>query len=378
MSNLKYHESIPSNNKTSYDPDDLVDFEFESFGRDLVKNSIELSGTLQVFKTVAGTQTRVLKDDAGALFLDKNSGAHSIIENIACSTLNQGNLESIGFSYPRFVSMSSALTKTSQDKNNVSDVLEWIYPDKELSDSILREGVLSDNVPNTVNFDQDFNFKPHIVFNRTDQNVAFSKTGKMRVSFNLSSVEKMIEDKLTVNNLESLTFKILNLKLFYRTVPEDPTIKSIISQKITPLKTTISSTLASMSLNVPSQSATGCSISFQKVANEGDKTKNNNQLEKINISGLQFFFNSANSYLNYKLESLSEILMRGLKSVSPSNDEGTYEINNKDLGNNENFIVGSDLDGIIDLSQNSFEVQIESDLSTNTNVYLMFHSLVSM
>ena len=70
--------------------------------------------------------------------------------------------------------------------------------------------------------------------------------------------------------------------------------------------------------------------------------------------------------------------MRGLKSVSPSNDDATYQINNKDLGNNENFIVGSDLDGIIDLSQNSFEVQIESDLSSNTNVYLMFHSLISM
>ena len=377
MSNLKYHEVTPTNNKTEYSDDDLVDFEFNSFGRDLVRNSIELSATLQVFKTVSGTQSRVLKADTGKLFLDKNSGVHSIIENVSCSTMNQGNLENIGFSYPRFVSMLNVLQKRSQDKNNMSDVLEWRYPDKELSDSVLRQGVVTDNTETQL-FDQSFNFKPQIVFNRTDQNISFSKTGAMRISMNLSTVQKMIEDKLTVANLENLSYKLTNFKLFYRSVPEDPTIKTIIAQKFTPLKTTISSTLANMSLNVPSQSATGCSISFQKVSNEGDKSNNNNQLEKVNITGLQFFFNSANSYLNYKLSSVSEILLRALKSISPKNDEAMYQITNQNFGNNENYIVGSDLDGIIDLSQNSFEVQIESDLTANTNVYLMFHSLISL
>ena len=374
---IKYHEVIPTNNKIEYTDDDLVDFEFLSNGRDLVKNSIELSGNFQLFKSVSGTQTRVLKADAGKVFLDPNAGIHSIIENVSCSTLNQGSIENIGFSYPRFVSMMNVLKKRSQDKNNISDVLEWKYADKEVSDSVLRQGVVTDNTQTQL-FDQSFNFKPLIVFNRTDQNISFSKTGSMRISMNLSTVQKMIEDRLTVANLDNLSVKITNFKLFYRSVPEDVTIKSIIAQKITPLKTTISSSLATMSLNVPSQSATGCSISFQQVANEGATSKNNSQLEKINISGLQFFFNYANSYLNYKLTSLSEILMRGLKSVSPSNDEAMYQITNQNLGNNENFIVGSDLDGIIDLSKNSFEVQIESDLTANTNVYLMFHSIISM
>ena len=374
---IKYHEVIPTNNKIEYTDDDLVDFEFLSNGRDLVKNSIELSGNFQLFKSVSGTQTRVLKADAGKVFLDPNAGIHSIIENVSCSTLNQGSIENIGLAYPRFVSMMNVLKKRSQDKNNISDVLEWKYADKDVSNVMLRQGLVTDNTQTQL-FDQSFNFKPLIVFNRTDQNISFSKTGSMRISMNLSTVQKMIEDRLTVANLDNLSVKITNFKLFYRSVPEDVTIKSIIAQKITPLKTTISSSLATMSLNVPSQSATGCSISFQQVANEGSSSKNNSQLEKINISGLQFFFNYANSYLNYKLTSLSEILMRGLKSVSPSNDEAMYQITNQNLGNNENFIVGSDLDGIIDLSKNSFEVQIESDLTANTNVYLMFHSIISM
>ena len=80
MNSIKYHEVIPSNNKTFYTADDLLDFEFHSIGRDLVRNSIEISATLQVFKTVSGTQARVVKTDAGKLFLDKSAGAHSIIE----------------------------------------------------------------------------------------------------------------------------------------------------------------------------------------------------------------------------------------------------------------------------------------------------------
>lgn len=377
MSSIKYHEVIPSNNKTFYGADDLVDFEFHSVGRDLVRNSLEISATIQVFKTVSGTQARVVKTDAGKLFLDKSAGAHSIIENVSCSTLNQGNIETIGFSYPRFVSMLNVLQKRSQDNNDMAQALEWVYPDKELSNTVLRQGVITDGTQSEF-FDQTFNFKPKVVFNRTDQNISFSKTGSMRMSMNLSTVEKMIEDKLTVANLDQISYKLSNVKLFYRTVPEDPTIKTIIAQKFTPLKTTISSTLASMSLNVPSQSATGCSISFQKVSNEGLSSVNNSQLEKINVTGLQFFFNSANSYLNYRLTSVSEILLRGLKSISPKNDESMYQIDGQTLGNNENYIVGTDLDGIIDLSQNSFEVQIESDLTANTNVYLMFHSIVSI
>lgn len=377
MSSIKYHEVIPSNNKTFYTADDLVDFEFHSVGRDLVRNSIEISATLQVFKTVGGVQSRVVKADTGKLFLDRSSGAHSIIENVSCSTVNQGNIETIGFSYPRFVSMLNVLQKRSQDNNDMSQVLEWVYPDKELSNVVLRQGVIQ-NGANSEFFDQTFNFKPKVVFNRTDQNVSFSKTGAMRISMNLSTVEKMIEDKLTVANLDQISYKLSNLKLFYRSVPEDPSIKSIIAQKFTPLKTTISSSLASMSLNVPSQSATGCSISFQKVSNEGLSAGNNSQLEKVNVSGLQFFFNSANSYLNYRLTSVSEILLRGLKSITPKNDERMYQLDAQNFGNNENYIVGSDLDGIIDLSENSFEVQIESDLNANTNVFLMFHSIISI
>ena len=377
MNNIRYHEVQPSNSKTTFQADDLVDFELESLGRNLVQNSIEISGTIQSYKVVGGTTSRIVGGDAGLVFMDKNAGVHSIIENVSCSTLNQGSVESIGFSYPRFAGLLNVLQKRNQDKNNVSDVLEWVTPDYDLTDNKIRQQLITDGSAGGVfNYDPTFNFKPKIVFNRTDSDIPFSKTGKMRISMNLSSNEKCIVNQLS--GVDSISYTITDLKLRFRSVPDDGSVKQIIAQKFVPLKTTINSSFASMSLNVPSQSATGCSISFQNTSNEGDAQINNNQLEKINITGLQFFFNSANTYLNYQLRNRSEILLRGLKSLSPNNDEATYQCNTKNFANNENYVVGSDLDGIVDLSQNSFEVQIESDISANTNVYLMFHSIISM
>ena len=377
MNNIRYHEVQPSNSKQIFQGDDLVDFELESFGRKLVKNSIEICGTMQTTKVVGGTTSRIVHDDVGLVFMDKNAGVHSIIENVSCSTLNQGSVESIGFSYPRFAGLLNVLQKRNQDKNNVSDVLEWTTPDYDLTDNKLRQQFVTDGSAGGVfNYDSTFNFKPKIVFNRTDSDVSFAKTGKMRISINLSSPEKCIVNQLTT--ADTISYTITDLKLRFRSVPDDGAPTQVIAQKLVPLKTTINSSLSSMSLNVPSQSATGCSISFQNTSNEGNPKFNNSQLEKINITGLQFFFNSANTYLNYQLKNRSEILLRGLKSLSPNNDEATYQCTSTNFANDENYVVGTDLDGIVDLSQNSFEVQIESDIQTNTNVYLAFHSIISM
>ncbi len=377
MDNVRFHEVQPSNSKAIFQADDLVDFELDAVNRKLVKNSVEITGTIAVYKNSVAAGNRVVKGDAGNLFIDKNSGAHGVIESISTSTLNQGSIESIGFAYPRMVSMLSVLQNENQDLNDMENVMEWRLPDADLTGNYLRQEDINGTGANKQG-DQDFSIKPRILINRCDNNISFSKTGKMRVSMTMAQDEKFLVNQLTGAGVNSLVYTVSNLRLRYRSVPEDNVDMPVLLQKITPLKTTINSNLSNMSLNVPSNSATGCSISFQNTGNEGQQRQNNQQLEKINIDSIQFFFNSANTYLNYKLDNTSEIIMRGLKSLSPSNDEAMYQIKSTDLANNENFIVGSDLDGTIDLSENSFEVEIQSDIATNTNVYLMFHSLVKI
>ena len=375
MENIRYHEIKAQNDKPTFQADDLVDFEMDANGRSIVRNSIEICGKVQVYKTsISGG--RVVRGDAGKLYMNKNAGAHSFIENISCSTLNQGNIESIGFAYPRWVNMVTALEKQNQNLNNVSTLCEWVVPDKELSDNFLRETKVDNGSGATYTEDFTFSMKPMIVLNRTNGDIPFQKTGKVRISMNLAQNEKALENHLTgVNNL---VYTITDMRLRFRSVPSSSEPQAIVAQKFTPLKTSINSTTASMSFNVPSKASNGVSISFQKQSNEGNPAKDNLELEKLNVESVQYFFNSANTYLNYKLDNTSEIVMRGLKSISPNNDEGTYQITQQDLASNSAFIIGTDFDGVIDLSQNSFEVELISNIDSATNVYLVFHSIVSM
>ena len=378
MNNIRNHVSRPMNDKTSFQGDDLVDFELDApMGRSLVKGSIEISGIVKVFRK--NNTTRVLRSDTGTISMNKNVGAHSLFSTMSCSTQNQGSLEQISVSYPRMVGMMDTLQHEAQDRNSLDNTLEWKFPNEDLSDNFLRQGNLNNNTDaTTITYDPAFNIKPFIALNRSDSNIPFSKTGKMKISINLESDEKAIKDRITQADVSQVTYRIEKLRCRYRSVPEDPNAGSIIMEKITPVKATINSTLATLSLNVPTNASSGCSISFQSAANEGVGDLDNNACEKINVSGLQFFYNNANTYLNYKLESISEIIMRGLKSYSPSNDEGTNDISEDNIASNENFVVGTDFDGVISLAENSFEVSIESDVTQRTNVYLYFHSLLNL
>lgn len=376
MNNIRYHVSRPMNDKNIFNPEDLVDFELDApEGRSLVKGSIEISGVVKTFR--ADGATRIVVGDAGTLTLNKNVGSASLFSSMSSSTVNQGSLEQISVAYPRFVGIMENLSKEAQMKNSLDSTLEWKFPNDDLSDNYLRQGAIIGN-GNTVNVDPAFSHKPMIALNRSDSNIPFSKTGKMRITLNLESNEKALTNKITTAGVGQVQYTIEKLRCRYRTVPEDPSTDTILMEKVNAVKSTINSTLSSISINVPSRASTGCSISFQGTANEGIPSLDNNALEKINVSGLQFFYNNANTYLNYKLDSLSEIVMRGLKSYSPSNDEATNDITEENLASNDNFVVGTDFDGVISLAENSFEVSIESDVSANTNVYLYFHSLMNL
>ena len=234
MENIRYHEVKPMNDKTTFKGDDLVDFEISANGRQLVRNSVELVGDVQVYKGSVAAGTRVTGTDAGKLFVNKNAGAHSFIESISTTTLNQGNIESIGFAYPRFVNMMKTLKQENQNLNNLDDVLAWSMPDKDLTDNFLRQINLKTGAA-AYNEDPSFNIKPMIVLNRTNSNISLDKTGKIRVSLNLTSDQKAMENAL--DSVSDITYTITNLKLRFRSVPDDGKPSDVVAQKMTVLKT---------------------------------------------------------------------------------------------------------------------------------------------
>lgn len=90
-------------------------------------------------------------------------------------------------------------------------------------------------------------------------------------------------------------------------------------------------------------------------------------------------FNSANSYLSFKLDDKAEMIKRAIASFSADGADGKYQVSPEDLAAKRNWFLGSDLDGIMDLRDNTFDIQIESDIAgTNHNVFLFAHTLAAL
>ena len=216
------------------------------------------------------------------------------------------------------------------------------------------------------------------MINRTSGDIPFSKTGRMRISTNLTSPNRLFRN--TLDTAAANGFRLANVRLNFRTVPEVKSSEPLTAMKVVALKTTISSALANVSVNIPSPAATGITLCFQDAANENNASVNCNALEYINVSSIQYLFNSANSYISYKLDNKSEMLRRAVASFSADDASGKkYQASPEDLAAGRNFFLGSDLDGVMDLRSNTFDIQIQSDIAGTThNLFIYAHTLTAL
>ena len=386
MENIRYHSVIPTNDRPGtfdaaqqctaggFTDSDLVDFEFDVPGRSLVRNSLEISADITFLN--GGVPIASAAGAAGVVTIDHNAGAHAIFESFSTSSFLQGNLESIGTAYPRFAAVMLAGDNNRVDVPEATKLLEWRSPDNDISGSFCR---VRTQIGNGVNVSerQRFNLKPRIMLNRTSSDIPFSKTGRMRISTNLTTPNRLFQNQLNAPGANG--FRLANLRLNFRSVPEVKASGPITAMKAVALKTTISSSLANISINIPSVAATGITLCFQNSNNENNATSNCNKLEYINVDSIQYLFNSANSYLSYKLDDKSEMIRRAIASFSSDVDEASYQVSPEDLAAGRNFFLGSNLDGIMDLSKNTFDVQIQSDIAgVNHNVYIFCHELAQL
>ena len=90
-------------------------------------------------------------------------------------------------------------------------------------------------------------------------------------------------------------------------------------------------------------------------------------------------FNSANSYLSYKIDDKAEMIKRTIASFSADGADGKYQIAPTDLAAKRNWMLGSDLDGVMDLRDNTFDIQIQSDIGgVSHNVFIFAHTLAQL
>ena len=137
----------------------------------------------------------------------------------------------------------------------------------------------------------------------------------------------------------------------------------------------MNSNLSNHSAKIPAISDS-MSASYIQLGREVSNFHNSTALEQPpNIRNMKFSFNDSTSqYISYELRNKLEIIEEGALSLGKSSHNN---IRTDLLAANDSFISGIAMSEPVDLSQQKFSVQIDSETST-VNPYLKFQYFSSL
>ena len=399
----RYHTVECENIKDAgYGENENVDFNLNFPGRALVCGTVRLEGEVEIYPTgipngvgVAGTQR---------IAVDHMIGAHSFVQSCVTSFQNQGIVEN-ATELPRYAKMITVGTARDQDMNDGKYVCELRSSDRVIEERVLMPRVVSDygggaidngddkhngtgfidpaeaaviaNLPNLIT-NPDFSIKPVIGLNTVvsaANTINYSSSGEIKLSFNLS---RNFESMYGIDVAATTVYKLKNLEICYTSVPELSPQPPVSLKTSLCLKSNMNSQLSNHSARVPAI-CDAVSLSFVRLDREVSQLHLNTALEKpTNITNVKYMFNdSTSSYVTYELKNRLEILHYGARALSNGSHNN---IRGDLLSVNESFVAGLEFGEALDLRNNKFNIQIDSDISSDEPFLLFqyYHSIISL
>ena len=369
------HSIAPINNRSSYPEFSVVDFNVSAEGRKMVMNSFRLVGKLNAYST--GT-TRVVA--ANDINYDGRVGVGGVLESIQTEITNLGGVVESFNGYGRYCGMSHDATRTDLDLLNGDSVSELKTPMKTFTKCILQgEKSLGDTPLIQSN---SFSIKPQFILNTAvgiddpnDLTMSYNKSGNIRISFTLARNFAFLFGANVDNNS---SYDLSDLRLEFMSVPEDGKKNQTAHKVKYMVRSSLESGSANVQAQVPAQ-VNAVSVSFIKTSRENSGNHNNYRREVLpNLTSVQYLFNnSTNKYIQYRIDNSPEWSRRAIESFS---DTQHSELTLKDFAGNHSFLLGLNFGEFIDLTNQTFSVQLESG-ATSTDPYtcfLYFHSVVTV
>jgi hypothetical protein len=376
------HRVYPQNTKSSYSQYDIVDFVLAAPGRKYVANSFRLEGRIRVNRT--GTVQKLLADE---ILIDQMVGANAIVEDILTSTDNQGSLEVLQNAprYNKMVYSGLATPDDALDSHNCCELKTtgWV----QQNDLLNGVGVDGENIadPNTF-APNGFSIKPVFVLNQVSSAVAgmnpvirSARTGNVKVSFRLTRNEAVFFG-LTATTANATNYVITDMAMTFKSVPDDGNQPPLIMRTKQLVRQTLQSSFSNFTANVNGL-VNGVSMTFLKASEENNYNYNNQALEQPpNITQVQYLFNDSNSrFISYNINTQQEMMKYYLDSMLQG---GNNSMQLQKIKDNEVYGLGVPFGDLIDLSQNTFGMNLTSDIGTSGatgswNVYAYFHSVIN-
>jgi hypothetical protein len=376
---FSYSEVIPENSKDSYTAHENVDFLLNFEGRAINLGSIRIEGELEA--KYDGKFLNSTDDVNGVInqkdiFYNPSVGAHACFESIQTSI--QGAVVENVQDYPRWVTMVTKATSEQGDVGNNSDQsceLKTSY--KQATNQLLQGTVVAQQPTAAVRLNPDFGVKPMIALNSSSRAMPYSKSGQIRITLNLARTNAIFFGKDVDGQL---TYSVKDLRVTFSSIPEadvDPKMPITLRTKLG-MKQSIQSTLASVALRVPAV-CSGVSCSFLPQGQENSAVADSLEMTTVpNLKSIQYSFNDITSSLvTFRLKSMPEFIQGYIDSML---DTGLNALGPDSWANQEGFGVGTSFSGMVDLRNQKFAVQLNSDISNNDPhiIYLFFHSVMQL
>ena len=376
MNNFKYIEVLPSNQKSTYEEYDVVDFQVNFEDTKIVPNNFKISADLTI-ANVDGTKN---------IFMDRLIGSHSLFSQFTVETQNQGILETFG-NYPKYCKMLMETTTNNMDLFNSEHCVEMKTQTDDFMKQLLVGPKLMNVVDGTTNTQNnagvgtilDFTMKPNICLNRVSgvNGISFKKTGNIILSLKLERNSNVFYgiDNTSANNV---SYSLSNLKLCYSSFDDDGQNPNMVMKVKTNLKQSVSSQLANVSTTVPLQNVLGVHCSFLKQSSENSLILNTNQNEVLpDIQNLELLYNDSDKFVNYQIKTRDEIIYHYIKSFQ---NTGHNSATLSNLESNKAFGIGYKFDTPINFQQQKFSIQIQSGIDSNNPyvLYLFFSGVISV
>ena len=373
MSSVNYGSALPENNKASYSEYDTVDFQLTFENSSLQLGSLRLEGELEVKNNGA-----FLNDNANEelnICYDPMTGAHGVCESIQTEMLGQV-FENIT-EYPRLVKQYAVATHSKQDMFNSSKVCEMRCPEEIVSTQLMKGEEVRTQIAPALRENPDFSIKLDTILNSSTDLLPFDRSGPVRISVNLARKDAFL---FGLDNGANTTYEIKDLRLVYKTVPGMENRNPIELKRRLNVKQSLQSSLANVSLKIPSDSVEAVSASFQVQANENTSRYNNLTLEKVpNLSQLQFMFqDQTNSQVSFIIKDNSEVIARFVDAMG---DSGKNTASPSSVINNKGYGVGLKMSGgPVNLQNQKLGIQINSAISSAKPLvmYLFAHSSLTL
>ena len=357
---------FPLSSKDAYSQNDIVDYILTFEDKQIVRNSIRISGKVAVTKISDKT---AFVDGSKAVYYDSIAGISGAFQSITCSCDEVGVVENQN-EYPRYVRTKANATMTSDQMCSESDkTLELKLGGLDVKASTAL--IIGDGSG------VDFSMKPDVAFNKSSANLPFNKTGVMKLSLRLSTNTQFLygDDSATFQ------YQLSDLQLHYNTVPGYKVDGPISMETIHHVKTNAESNNTSISTRVPAVVQSASIVFHEESKLNSAKFNHLKSMIPPDIERVEFTMNDTMSnYTTYTLDTVQDIIYNyqqswGVPPMSKSNLDNVHIREYKDA-----YGIGMPFGSMIDMSNNKFGVSILSSIVSTQKygVFMFFRGVTSL